>query len=95
MIKRRTIVIIVVLLALTGGFAAVLKNVDDNDPVARAAAKVGFHGEVDGVYGQPSDAYCEALGIETASMWFKAKRDDGTVFRWQCRGGLVVYGARD
>jgi hypothetical protein len=65
-----------VLLALTGGFAAVLKNVDDNDPVARAAAKAEFHGEVDGVYGQPSDAYCEALGIETTSMWFKAKRDD-------------------
>jgi hypothetical protein len=93
MVKRRTIIFTGALLTLTGAFAAALKIADNNDPVAAAAAKVGFHGEVDGVYGQPSDTYCEALGLETTSMWFKAKRDDGTVFRWQCRGGLVVYGA--
>jgi hypothetical protein len=93
MIRRRTIVITGALLVLMGGFAAALKVADNNDPVAKAAAKVGFHGEVDGVYGLPSDAYCEALGIEATSMWFKAKRDDGSVFRWQCRAGLVVYGA--
>jgi len=77
------------MLAIIGG---VVYHAWNNDPVAAAIVQVGFHGEVDGVYGQPSGEYCEAQGIET-TMWFKAKRDDGTAFRWQCRDGLVVYGA--
>jgi hypothetical protein len=96
--KLSTLAIAIVALpVLVVGSALWKSAADADDPVAAAAAKAGLHGEADGIYGEPSQDYCwayyQTTQTEAASpVWFKARRSDGSKFRWRCRGGLVIYG---